>query len=294
MNKYLSLIYTLVLAILTGCTSTQTFHTIARAGDTVALPIGLKTDVLRSNLTVTITPNGGIPVVYAPGQPSGTPVVRAVVYLNADPLSRMTIGRETNQSMGVNANFWAPILEAGIASGNKEWWNTVVFLDLPNTLTPGTATIDLDNGTSTVFQSATVDIVDYGVPGGPNLFDTVEGGPLSNEQVQTMERADYYSVNFSGSTVPHAVQVDLSRTPGVGVPWIVNPRGDIKSVSWTDDGTNMRVILIPANNALVSNQHFRFFVAGDITGLSHVFTQAFDINGSPISPPLTTSILFNN
>jgi hypothetical protein len=77
---------------------------------------------------------------------------------------------------------------------------------------------------------------------------------------------------------------------GVGRAYVVNPIGYIKNASWTDDGTNMKVILLPVRDGEITTmEDFKFYVAGGITGLqfasggtSLVGAQAFDIDGNPV------------
>jgi len=98
-------------------------------------------------------------------------------------------------------------------------------------------------------------------------------------------------MTFSGSTVPHSIQVDLTHDPdtasgGVGKVQVINTRGDIKSIAWTDDGANLWVLLTPTKGqASLRMKDFKFYVAGDVTGFqvlpSDVST--FDINGNAVS-----------
>ena len=109
-------------------------------------------------------------------------------------------------------------------------------------------------------------------------------------QLCSLARASYYLVIFAGSTLPHAIQLDLSYDPGaglggVGKPYSVNPISGMKNISWTDDGNSMRVILMPSEDNLVSEfSDFRFYVAGGIQNLvSGGPVEAFDINGNPVA-----------
>ena len=276
--------------ILIGCSTTETFHTTAYAGDTVAIPVGMKTGITRQNLQVDF--NGG--TVYLPGEPVSNPVVRAVVNLYPDPLSKLVVGDETGEDYGIYADLYGSVLENTIANFDKEWWNTVVFVDLPADLPTGTNTIDMV-ADGQVLNQVQIQIIAAG--GAPNPFNTNEGGPLSANHVATMERADHYTVTFqnnTGSTVPYAIEVQLQHDKGVGVTHIVNPRGDIKNVTWSDlpgaTKDDIKVIIIPTHSALNRLIEFKFYVTGNITGLQAIGTQPYDINGQFITDDIEAVI----
>ena len=269
------------IVVLSGCSSTETFSLAVRSGDTVAHTVGMQKDVSRDNLSITFTPTaGGTSVTYLPGDPA----VRAVVNLYPDPVSRIIVGGGTGQSLGTFAGLYNSALEATLANQSKDWWSTLVVFDVPASLPVGTYTVEMvSNGN--VLNSSTVAVTDVG--GSPTVFDTHEGGPLLPEMLYSMERAENYSIEFAGTTVPYAVQVGFLHGPdatvgGTGKPYVLNPRGDIKSVAWSSDGTSMRVILTPTQAALTRTKHFNFYVAGGITGLTVDSVDAYDVNGQPV------------
>jgi hypothetical protein len=109
-------------------------------------------------------------------------------------------------------------------------------------------------------------------------------------------------VTFAGSQVPAAIQLELSHDPdrdavgGSGQAYVVPPRGDLKSFAWTDTGTTMRVLITPTWQKTPEDisrtsgdpetlKWFKFYVAGDITGLQIVSNsvQAFDSDGGPVT-----------
>ena len=104
-----------------------------------------------------------------------------------------------------------------------------------------------------------------------------------------MERVAHFTIGFNGSTIPFAIQVDLSHSPdvdhgGSGRAYVINPRGDLKNVTWSDTGTNMRVIILPAKAQALSNVHdYKFYVAGGVTNLTVLNVKAVDINGNNVS-----------
>ena len=57
-------IFTLLICItLASCGAERTFHDYARGGDTVAVPVGTRTTFNKDNITVTITPFTGAPII---------------------------------------------------------------------------------------------------------------------------------------------------------------------------------------------------------------------------------------
>lgn len=282
MPKYLAKILTTVLTVLAlgGCVGVRTFHEYARAGDTVALAAGWMQHFSRDNITVTITPSVGTPVVYGPNNPA----VRAVVNLYPDPVSSIVVSTETGQDLTPYAQTYGSLIPSTYSNGEKDWWQTTVFIDLPQTLPTGTATIAI---TSPLGESAssTVDIVPG--TGSPNSFLTAVG-PLNQDQMTALERVAHYTISFTGSTVPYAIQVDFAHGPdvdhgGAGRAYVINPRGDLENVTWSDTGTSLRAIVMPAaGQALNSIAYYKFYVAGGVTSLSVTSIKAVDINGNTV------------
>jgi len=275
------LLFILAMGILSGCIGAKTFHEYARAGDTVALAAGWKQNFSRDNITVTITPSSGAPVVYLPNDPA----VRAVVNLYPDPVSSVLVSTETGQDLTTSAQTYGYLVNAGYTNGDKDWWQTTVFIDLPPIIPAGTASINISDSTGGTVTSA-VEIIPGA--GSPNTFDTTFG-PLNVFQIASLERVTHYTVNFTGAAIPYAIQVDLLHDPdvdngGAGRAYVVNPRGDIKNATWKDGGSNLRVILTPAKGTVLGNmKDFKFYVAGGVTGLQIVNVKPFDVNGNPLN-----------
>jgi len=266
-------------ALLSGCGALRTFHEYARAGDTVALAAGWKHDFARDKITVTITPAAGAPQVYLPGDPA----IRAVVNLYADPVSSMVVSEKTKQDLTDSARTYGYLVNYNFTGNDRDWYETTVFLDLPPTLTTGLATINIVSSTGET-ASSTLDIIPG--TGQPNTFDAVLSGPLANEQLAVLERVPHFIVSFSGTTAPYAMQLAFTHDPDVthggwGKPYVANPRGDLKSLIWNDDGTNLKVILRPAKSTDINSlKDFKFYVTGGISGLAVNSVQAFDANGA--------------
>jgi len=257
---------------LSGCAGTKAFTTAARAGDTVALAVGWNKNVSRANLSAVITPASGGPVTYNAGNSN----IRAVFNMYPDPVSRLVVGTETNQSLGYNSNIHGASLGSLVTGEDKDLSQTMVLLNLPASLAVGNASIDLYAG-ATPLSTHTVQILSG--TGSANLFE----GPIGNltaEQLRTLERAEASVVTFSATTVPHSIYVEVPHTFGVGVPWVVNPRGDLKNISWSDTGSVLKIVITPVSGASLSQiGHFKFYISGGLTGFGAPYVKAYDVNG---------------
>jgi len=118
---------------------------------------------------------------------------------------------------------------------------------------------------------------------------------MADQHMQALERVNHSVVNFTGSTLPYALQIDLTHDADKdagGDPkaeaYVSNPTGHIKSIAWSDDGFNTRIILMPNRDIDISDfKDFKIYLAG-ITGWTILDAtpgdpvgniQAFDING---------------
>ena len=272
----------LPIMLVAGCSGTRTFHEYARAGDTVAIAAGWKEGFSRDRITVHITPSNSAPdIVLGPDDPS----IRAVVNFYPDPLSSLVVSERTGQDITPFAQLYANNVNNTFTNGQSDWFQTVVFLDLPPSLPTGITGIYIEDSNGNFTQS-TLDIVD-GV-GTPNTFSAESSGRLTRNHLAVMERTSYYKISFSGPLLPYAIQLDLIHDPdkdssGVGKAYAVNPISGVKNVSWTDDGTLMRVILMPSANAdLADFGDFLFYVAGGVRNLLPIAATAYDINGNEI------------
>lgn len=275
----LSLFIPLVIS-LSGCTATQTFSTSAQAGDTVALAVGWNKKISRQTMTVIFSPSFGSPVSYAPNDPG----VRAVVKLYADPVSRLTVGTETGQDLGYSANTWGSMLYALGTNQDPDWYETVVFLDLPATLPTGTTNISILNALNQQVTPSPIAVNILPGTGNSNPFQTQNNVQLTPSMLGSLERADNSAVIFSGATIPYSIQVTLTHTSGVGVPWIANPRGDKKNIAWADINGTITAILTPNNGQTpTAFANFKFYVAGGLAGLTVTGVKAYDIYGNPVT-----------
>ena len=281
-----------------GCAGTKPFNNIVRPGETVAIPGGYLQNVNAGNIKVTITPDIGSVQTYLPGNAA----IRAITNMYIDPLASIVMSRETNQDLTPNARSYA-ISTANLFTGvDKDWWQTAIFVDVPSTFDPSAtmATITVDDtglgGPETESVSMEVGILNQS-GGSRHNFNAQILGPMTPNQLASLRRVDHYTVSFSGSTVPQAIQIDMAHDPdvdsgGVGRAYVVNPIGYIKNTAWHDDGINMRVILTPTRDSVISTMtDFKFYVAGGVTGLFIPTNgvQAFDIDGNAV-PGVTASI----
>lgn len=275
-----------------GCAGTKTFHEYARAGDTVAIPAGWMQNFTPDNITVTITPASGVPFVFLPNDPA----VKGVVNMPIDPLASMVVSRETGINLTPHALTYSSVIQSNFTNHDKDWWQTVVFLDLPQALALGKATIKIAN-TDGESSSANVEIID-GV-GQPHTFSAEFLGPMTAIQRKALLRVDHYTIYFSGPVVPHSIQLDLSHDAdvdngGVGRAHVVNPLGYIKNAAWSDDGFTTRVLLTPARESSIENlTDFKFYMAGGLENLTIAELRAFDSDGVALSG-VSASITDNN
>jgi hypothetical protein len=278
--------------IVIGCAGTRSFNEYARAGDTVAIPTGWKQHFSPDNITVTITPSTGVPVVYQPADPA----IKGVVNVPIDPLSSMVVSRETDIDQTPHARTYSSVIQSNFTGNDKDWWQTVVFLDLPQSLPLGQTRIDIEN-TDGEWSTARVEIID-GI-GQPHTFSAEMLGPMTATQRQSLLRVANYTVSFSGLELPQSIQLDMSHDPdihhgGVGHAHVVNPIGYIKNAAWSDDGFTTRVLLTPAREASIKSlTDYKFYVAGGLENLAIKGLRAFDSAGFPVSG-ISASITYND
>ncbi|MDH5573401.1 MAG: hypothetical protein OEY89_16680, partial [Gammaproteobacteria bacterium] len=243
-------------------------------------------------ITVTITPAFGSVITYYPGDPA----VRSVINLYPDPVSSLVVSQEINQDLTPYAITYGDVINSAVTDYDKDWWQTMVFIDLPADFPVGMATVTI---TSVAGEIVTSNLVVVDGLGQTESFLALNNGSLSVNQLSSMERVNNYAISFSSTVIPYAIEVGFSHfadaaNGGTGSAYIVNPRGDIKSVLWKDDGRNLKVLLTPTHSTALSNiQDFKFYVAGGITGLVLGNINAVDSAGQPIAG-VTAAITVNN
>jgi hypothetical protein len=296
MAKRLAIILSVFMMV--GCAATKTFNQYAKSGETVAIATGYQPDWSRDNISVWVEDPPGNWVQY----PANDPRIRAVVNFYPDPISSLVVSNRTGQDITKYAELYGDNVNNFFTGGDRDWSQTVVFFDLPDPMTLGTASVYVEEVANTSnYVNTTLEIVETG--GTPHSFGTDAGGPLQRVHLAALERASHYTVTLSGTgAIPHAVQLDFTHDPdadngGVGKAYVVEPISGVKNISWTDDGTNLRVVVLPADgNTPISFEDFKFYVAGGITNLAPSVepgsTLAFNINGGDvtgIAPPIVTA-----
>lgn len=279
----------LVAAALAGCSGSETFSKLARAGDTVAVAIGTNIYPNRSTMSVRITDSAGGVTQY----PIGDARIRAALNLYPDPLSNLMAGWFTNQNLSAEEPVYGN--DATILSAPKhDWRQAMAFVDLPTSIAVGPASIEVTTGGGKVTVS-TVEIVP-GV-GSPHDFAFTEIGNPSDsvQRFQSLERMRFTRVylQLGPQTTAQAVQIELAHAPdvdhgGVGRVFVTHPRGDLFSLNWHDDGTTLKVIMSRAGPLPLTQTQkpvFSFYVAGGIEGLQPVSAVAVDAAGMQLATP---------
>ncbi len=248
------------------------FPRAARAGDTVLLLVGSKQDITRGSLTVTITPADGNVVTLLPNDPA----IRALVRQYPDPASKLIV--DSQQASATAASSSCAKLTGDLkASQESDCWTTAIYLDLPASLATGHATIKLALG-ETPIQEMPVAIEILSGTGAPT--------PATDPAAQTLralERGEQATVTFISNTIPYALQVELTHQPG-GKAWVVNPRGDLKNLAWSEEANKLKVLITPAASQPPKHlSDFRFYVAGGVKGLQVTSIKAYDKDGNRVA-----------
>lgn len=272
----------LIMTGLSACTGVNTFTTAARPGETVALAIGRQTNLKRANVTVTVTPATGPAVVYLPLDAR----VRSILNVYPDPVSKAVVLQRTENQTSTGG-----VIESWVTAGDPDWWQTFMLLDLPAGIAPGVASISIADSLGAVITPASVEVLSgqssrngFSFYQWGSVFSADSADPPVIRAPKDFERADRYVVEFTAEVVPHSIQIELSHSPGVGTAYVVNPRGDLKNVTWTDDGSNLKVFITPTTGLTTTQiKDFKFYVVGGLTGLSQTRLTAYDQLGNPIS-----------
>lgn len=287
--RYLLAVISLLSLALSGCGGINTFTLDAQSGSTVSVAAGWRQGFTRDNITVTITdattPTPNV-TVYTPGDSR----IRAVTNMYPDPVSSLVV----DTRVGDPSNFGQTINDFQTA-GDDDWWQTLVILDLPLGMTPGPATIRID-GPNSEFYLADLNVLSGTGSPNPMQADFAFGAvTLTPGFLDPMDRPAHFTLNFSGGAkIPHAIEVMLTHAPdstagGTGRALAINPRGEIKTLSWSDDGTSMHVIMLRSNDLVVDNiKDFKFYVAGGVTSLSLGTVTAYDDSGTVIPGVVAT------
>lgn len=286
MTKYLLPILLMLTTLLSGCGGINTFTTSAQSDSTITVLAGWQQDFKRDNISVTITDSASTVTVY----PAGDPRIRAVTNMYPDPVSSLVVDTRINDP----ANFGQTI-NTYQTNDDDDWWQTMVVLDLPPGMATGAATVQIDGPNQQSYGPVNLNILSgTGTPDPLQASFTIGPVTLDDSMINTLDRPAHYTVSFTGSQIPQAIEISMTHDPdstagGTGRAIAINPRGEIKNLMWTDDGTTMQVILLRANDLVVDNiKDFKFYVAGGISNLSIGTVTAYDANGAEIPGILAT------
>lgn len=286
----------LICVSLASCGGLRTFHEYARAGDTVAIPVGMQPDFSKDNITVTITPSSGPQIVLD----ATDPTIRAVINFYPDPISNMIVSREIGEDITPFAQTYATTA-LFTANDDKDYFQTTVFVDLPSSpldLPEGLTEIMVSNDTG-ISHTATLDIISGA--GTSNTFNSNfnNGLLLDDAMLDSLARSSHTEVSFDATTLPHAIEVVISHDPdttagGTGKATAINPLGYRKNLSWNDDGINMKIILLQSKDGIIDNMNdYKFYISGSTTNLQLVSVNGYDANGNEV-PGITTTLTSRN
>jgi hypothetical protein len=273
--------------LILGCAGVETYPNRVAPGETVSVGAGWKKHFSRDNITVTITPQGQAPIAL----PSSA--VRASINLYPDPLSSIVLSQNTGTDISDFSLLYGDLVNTNFTGDDRDWWQTAVFIDLPTGLPtgiPADITISNSEGESV---TTTVDLVDPDpvLGGTPDVFLTEAAGPLTRTHLASLERVDHYVVSLNSSVIPHALQIDLAQQ-GDLVGYVINPKGDVKSLTWNDNAGVLRVVLLPTRvqTGFQTMNDLKFYVAivagtDGVADLSEVPSSlhAFDQNGTSVA-----------
>ncbi|MCW8831385.1 MAG: hypothetical protein OQK32_07700 [Gammaproteobacteria bacterium] len=292
-----------ILAGVSGCTGFSVQGNSSRSGETVSIAVGYRPDLTQDNITIGITDYAGTTTTYL----ANDPAIQLVYNMYPDPISAFLVSGETGLIIDGSYPGFSEMTEIGFTNNSKDFFQTLVFFNLPQGMEPGIAHIQ-------VYKDG-APLIPLDLSGLPKLEVEVvagegdsqnwlyEGGGLFPGLLESFQRVSRYRVvTFSGSTIPHSIQLTLNHDPdidngGAGRAFITTPRGDIIRANVYDDGLKMNVILSPVqvDKTQPNIENFKFYVAGDITGwqIEPDSVKAFDINGEPVAGVVADLVLHN-
>lgn len=296
-NDYIKLFSVLMLwtwTLLSGCTSVNTFPSIARPGDTVSLMIGGSEKANKNSVSATFTD--------ATGQSwdlKALGLVRSVFNLRTD-------GR-------ANGAHYSPYLDSYISwAFGHEPLQTVLVTDLPLAAAPGqgnlTISVNANDNSSGVANPFNVQLEIIPGPGTAEQFQYKKSGGNVPADFGRLETAPNAKVTFgTGTTFIGAASLVVSFDPNVVNPKDLNiyvPESTVRGSStasfgktqrmvyWYQDGTKLYVDIIAPQG--INPRYLQFFVVHPpgLTGspaLSIISAQVYGTDGNVIAvtPALT-------
>jgi len=242
---------------------------------------------------------------------AGDPAIRAAVNFYPDPVSWLAVGSVIRDDGGTKygeAASYSDVIEQYHTGGDPDWWQTTVFLDLPPGLTPGIAQVTLTSQSGSTYGPVPVSIIDAGI-GQAFEFNTDPLGaggafPLSVSHLEALERSTHFTIAFSGTTIPAAIQLELQHDAdslhgGAGRTFVANPAGNRKTINWKDNGQFLRVIMLGAGTTELTPgvtestldrwEALKLYVTGGIQNLQITSVKGFDAQGALI-PDVTATL----
>jgi hypothetical protein len=273
-----------LLFLIGACASLKPFHEYARAGDSIAIPVGKQPEFNRDNITVTITPSSGSPLVLA----ATDPAVRAVINFYPDPVSSILVSNDINEDITSGAQLYHE-LTYNTAAQENDWFQTIVFLDIPAGIPTGQAqiAISIPGGPT---HTSTIQIIDgVGTANGYNAYFEGATLKLNEDMLRSLSRVSHTVVDVVSATLPYAVEMTFTHDPditigGTGKYSVINPTSGRKTLQWSDDGTNLKVILLEAHAGSISEvKDFKYYIAGSASNLQLNSVNGYDSTGAEIS-----------
>jgi hypothetical protein len=244
---------TAILVVIGPTAAASSVVAAGRPGETVVVSVGGQKGLSRQTVAVTVTASGRS-VTYEAGDPR----IRAVVNVYPDPLSRLRAATP------------------GSAQHQPDAWDTHVYFDLPLGLDIGTAHVEIRGPQGSLTGVVPLEILPgIGAPLSP------EDASLAGNALAPLERTEHATIAFSGPSVPHSIQIELSYTAGAAVVSVINTRGDLKNLVWADHGSRLIVLMTPvAGRTLREFRAFEFYVTGGVTDLQVNSLRAYDVTGA--------------
>lgn len=287
LNKLLIAITGLTLA---ACGSLRPFHDYARPGDSIAIPVGKQTDFKRDNITVTITPSAGLPVELTASDLE----LRAIINFYPDPVSSILVSKEISENLTPHAQAYYDTTHYS-ADNDSDWFQTVVFIDVPMGIPSGLAQIEISNTLGTTHTS-TFEIID-GIGTANNFSADVNNTNvnLDRNMLDSLSRVDHTIIEINSNAIPAALEITFTHDPdvtigGTGKYSVINPKATKKNLLWNDDGTNLKVIMLEAHAGSVESiKDYKFYIAGSATNLQLNSINGYDATGAAI-PGVTATL----
>jgi hypothetical protein len=296
-NSYIKLLGSFALCVwifLSGCTSVNTFPTIARPGDTVSMMIGGSEQARKSNVSATLTDaSGHVWDLNALG------LVRSVFNLRTDSRA---YGAHYSSNLDSNISWLF----------GHEPVQTVMIIDIPSAAMPGQATVQVGlSGFSDNSSGYSNPHIGLQIIPGVGASDTLQyksAYGITNTDFTALEPAPNAKLTFgTGATLIGAASLVIGFDSMVVNPIDLNvyaPESTVRyspafgatqrMVYWHQDGTKLYVDLIaPQGIAPIYLQLFVVHPRG-LTGLpafNILSAQVYGTDGNtiPVVPTLTYS-----